>query len=96
MRITLAAALLAASVGGAQAHDWYPYECCSDQDCRELPAGWPKATATGWQVPSGDVIPWNDTRLRKTPPDQDGAHWCTERGAEDGRTLCLFVPPMGM
>lgn len=78
-------AMLASLAGRARAHDWYPLACCSDQDCREMPRDALSVTATGW----------GDTRLRLTPPEREGVHWCTAGGRADGRTLCLFVEPQG-
>jgi hypothetical protein len=86
---------LALAVGPAFAHDWYPLACCSDQDCREIPREAVTVTADGWRVPSGEVIGWGDDRLRRTPPEREGVHWCTVGGRPDGRTLCLFVEPQG-
>lgn len=86
----------------ARAHDaptgWaYPISCCSGIDCREVadkaisepsqdhPAYIVKAT--------GEQLAQNDTRIRPSP---DGRfHWCSVRGADDSRTICLFVPPRG-
>ena len=82
----------------ALAHDWYPWECCHDQDCDRISMTRLEATSEGWRVPTGEIIPYGDTRIRKTPPDQEGAHWCRimERGEAYQQTLCLFLPPMGM
>lgn len=97
----LAAAALAVLPGAvllarhAGAHDWYPWACCSDFDCREIPDDAVSVTAQGWRVPSGEVIGWGDPRLRVTPAEREGVHWCTEGGRGDGRTLCLFLPPQG-
>ena len=84
----------------ASAHDaptgWtYPYSCCSGQDCREVtsgPQGRVRETPQGYQIAStGEVIPYGDIRVKDSP---DGAfHWCSVAGAEDTRTICLFVPP---
>ena len=84
----------------ASAHDaptgWtYPYSCCSRQDCREVssgPEGKVRETPQGYQIAStGEVIPYGDIRVKDSP---DGAfHWCSVAGAEDTRTICLFVPP---
>lgn len=84
----------------ASAHDaptgWtYPYSCCSGQDCREVtsgPQGKVRETPQGYQIAStGEVIPYGDIRVKDSP---DGAfHWCSVAGAEDTRTICLFVPP---
>lgn len=63
----------------------YPMACCSNQDCREVDDV--AETTRGYRVPSGEVIPYSDTRVMDSP---DGEyHWC----ANHNRTLCLFAPP---
>ncbi len=86
---------------GARAHEargWtYPFACCSGYDCRpvngagesnvrvlERPGGYVIST-------TGEVLAYNDKRIRHSP-DSD-FHWCSVAGANDGRTICLFVPP---
>lgn len=101
LALMLAAASLAVLPGAlllswpVGAHGWYPWDCCSDFDCREIGADAVSVTPLGWRVPSGEVIGWGDPRLRTTPADHDGVHWCTQGGREDGRTICLFLPPQG-
>lgn len=95
----VASVALVASVivtGRARAHDWYPYACCHDKDCREVPAGAITPVPGGWRVPSGEVVPYGDPRARTTPPEAGETwHWCTQNGGADTRTLCLFTPAMG-
>lgn len=56
-----------------------------------MPASTVKESATGYVVPSGDVIGYQDSRIKDSP---DGEfHWCTTQGKNDGKTICLFVPP---
>ena len=103
-RLLLSACLL--SVLPAVAHDalptaaqpdgWsYPHACCSSVDCRRVPADWiDENSHPGYRiVPTGEVIEMSDTRIRQSP---DGEfHWCSVAGANDSRTICLFVPPRG-
>lgn len=101
MRYALAFLLLASP---ALAHDamptngqplgWtYPYLCCSGLDCRMVSAESIEERPEGFVVPSGEVIPMSDKRIRESP---DGLfHWCSVAGKDDGRTICLFVPPRG-
>jgi hypothetical protein len=95
----VASVVLVASVivtGRASAHDWYPFACCHDRDCREVPAGAIAPVPGGWRVPSGEVVPYGDKRVRITPSESgDTWHWCTQSGRTDTRTLCLFTPAMG-
>jgi hypothetical protein len=96
-------ALLAASY--AQAHDalptaaqprgWsYPFACCSGYDCREVADKAIGEQSEGYViVTTGEMIPYSDSRIRNSP---DGEfHWCSVAGANDGHTICLFVPPRG-
>ena len=40
---------------------------------------------------TGEVVGYADKRIRNSP---DGEyHWCSVAGRDDGRTICLFVPP---
>lgn len=78
------------------AHDapsgWaYPFNCCSNQDCREV-ADVPEK-ADGYHASNGETIPYGDPRVKESP---DGKfHLCTVAGSDKGRALCLFVPPRG-
>lgn len=99
-----AALLLAAGASGqAAAHDakpaaakpqgWkYPYSCCSGYDCREVSAKQISEKPEGYVIKgTGEVVAYSDTRLKNSP---DGEfHWCSVAGADDSRTICLFVPP---
>ncbi|MFB2553354.1 hypothetical protein [Ensifer soli] len=80
----------------AFAHDapagWsYPLSCCSGYDCRPVRGASVKEGADGYTVPSGEIVRYRDARVRDSP---DGEfHWCTIGGKDDGRTICIFVPP---
>lgn len=81
----------------AHAHEavsgWsYPFACCSDYDCREVPATDIGEGPEGYVIKgTGEVVGYQDTRVKHSP---DGAfHWCSVAGKADGRTICLFVPP---
>ncbi len=83
----------------AQAHDaptgWsYPFSCCSGYDCREVPSKVIGEGPEGYVIKgTGEVVSYNDNRVKNSP---DGVyHWCSVAGANDGRTICLFVPPKG-
>jgi hypothetical protein len=89
-------ALLALAVP-ASAHDapkgWaYPFSCCSGYDCREVGKRAISERPEGYViVGTGEIVGYQDKRLRESP---DGEyHWCSVAGANDGRTICLFVPP---
>lgn len=78
----------------AAAHEWYPSECCSGQDCIPVPFEAIRLTPDGFLiVETGDLIPYGDDRLRFTPVEHEdgrGYHWC--RSLVDAQTFCLFVP----
>jgi len=89
--------LLASSVSPSLAHQaksgWtYPTACCSGIDCREVPDKAISERPEGYViVGTGEVLPYKDARVRNSP---DGEyHWCSIGGADDTKTVCLFVPP---
>ena len=96
--VMLVATGLTVFVGSpALSHDapkgWsYPLSCCSGFDCREVSASAIRERPEGYVVgPTGEVLAYSDERLKNSP---DGEyHWCSVAGADDGRTICLFVPP---
>lgn len=70
----------------------YPYACCSNKDCREIPADLVSERPEGYVLePTGEVVGYSDHRVRQSP---DGVyHWCSVAGKDNSRTICLFVPP---
>ena len=91
--------LLACPIPSARAHDaptgWkYPLSCCSGFDCREVPASAVEEGPSGYVIKTtGEIIPMSDRKVRMSP---DGVfHWCSVAGKNDGKTICLFVPPRG-
>ena len=79
------------------AHDapsgWsYPYACCSDKDCRQVPASTISERPEGYLIrATGEVVSYSDRRVKTSP---DGVyHRCSVAGKEGTRTICLFVPP---
>ncbi|GAB5506445.1 MAG: hypothetical protein Rhirs2KO_16080 [Rhizobiaceae bacterium] len=70
----------------------YPLACCSGYDCREVSHSQIKEGPAGYVIAStGELIPMTD---RKVKPSPDGEfHWCSVAGKDDGKTICLFVPP---
>lgn len=106
--IGLAFLLWLASAGTARAHEaiptaaqprgWtYPFACCSGYDCREVKQGdglLVDEEADGYHVGTAsprEVLGFSDAKVKPSP---DGEyHWCSVAGKDDGRTICLFVPP---
>lgn len=91
------ASLLSLSSTAVQAHDapsgWsYPTSCCSGIDCREVRDDQIIEGPNGYVIKvTGEVIPMTSRKVRQSP---DGVyHWCSVGGSDQGRTICLFVPP---
>lgn len=83
----------------AKPQGWnYPFSCCSGFDCREVGDSRSQSkikiyeTDEGYRISStGEILAYSDGRLKDSP---DGEfHWCSVAGADDSRTICLFVPP---
>jgi hypothetical protein len=70
----------------------YPFSCCSGYDCREVSSARISERPEGYVIQgTGEVVAYSDSRLKYSP---DGEyHWCSVAGADDSRTICLFVPP---
>lgn len=70
----------------------YPLECCSNKDCREVPAENITERTDGYIISmTGERVGYSDPRIRNSP---DGVyHWCSANGESNSRTICLFVPP---
>ena len=95
--VSVALAVLFLPSGGARAHDapsgWmYPQLCCSGYDCRPVPADDVVEGPRGYVIrPTGELVPMSSPKVKHSP---DGEfHWCSVAGADDGKTICLFVPP---
>ncbi|TKT79044.1 hypothetical protein [Aquamicrobium sp. LC103] len=93
------ASILALGLLPAAAHDapsgWsYPVSCCSGYDCREVSETDIIEGPEGYVIRvTGEVIPMTSRKVRPSP---DGVfHWCSVAGKNDGKTICLFVPPRG-
>ena len=72
----------------------YPYLCCSGIDCRQVSNRAISERPEGYIINgTGEVVAYGDGRVKNSP---DGVyHWCSVAGADDSRTICLFVPPKG-
>lgn len=72
----------------------YPVNCCSNQDCRKIPASWVREQPDGsYRLPTGEVVAHGDHRRKDSPDGQ--YHWCQIGGSPKGATICLFIPPPG-
>jgi hypothetical protein len=68
----------------ALAHSWYDPACCSDNDC--APDDRVKEVPGGFQVPTGEIVPYGDKRIRQSLDKQ--FHWCHFQNF----TYCVYVP----
>ncbi len=84
--------MLTMASGTVQAHDWYPFYCCHDKDCRPVDESAVKFTPKGWFITNtGETIPFN--RAQYSP---DGRfHICSYGGLPEAKTICLFTPGNG-
>ncbi|TIL60376.1 MAG: hypothetical protein E5Y79_10820 [Mesorhizobium sp.] len=92
---TFAASALAhdATPTAAKSQGWsYPFSCCSGYDCRAVSQTSISERPEGYVIKgTGEVVGYSDARIKNSP---DGEyHWCSVAGANDGKTICLFVPP---
>ena len=79
----------------AQPNGWtYPFACCSGYDCRAVSDKAISERPEGYVINgTGEVVGYADARVKRSP---DGEyHWCSVAGSNEGRTICLFVPPRG-
>lgn len=93
--LALPAAAHEAMPTAAQPNGWtYPFACCSGYDCREVSDKAISERPEGYVIKgTGEVVGYADARVRQSP---DGEyHWCSVAGSNEGRTICLFVPPRG-
>lgn len=85
--------------GAASAHDWYPANCCNDQDCYPMGEGErepkPRYTLQGWRLHDGRVVSFIDAR---TSPD-GRFHVCRIGGVPTqpivhptGEKPCFYAP----
>ncbi|MDG4885323.1 hypothetical protein [Mesorhizobium sp. WSM4884] len=71
----------------------YPFACCANYDCKEVPQTSIGERPDGYVIKgTGEVVAYSDKRVKNSP---DGEyHWCAHQaGLDAGKTICLFVPP---
>jgi hypothetical protein len=97
LTIVSAAALCWAGVGIAQAHDWYPIECCHATDCAPVESV-SQFVPTGGGAPQFVVTSKHGTAIiprdlpRQTSKD-NRMHVCMRSLNGSMYVLCLFIPP---
>ena len=86
--------LMVVFVRAAEAHDWYPPNCCSGHDC--FPIEIEDETSALTPIQGGYIVNASRTAVTGTQirQSQDGRfHLCTKTGLIDGPPVCLFEPP---
>lgn len=58
--------------------------CCGENDCHPFKHDQIKITPSGYQLPNGDIVPFN-----KAAPSADEFFWSCEWG---GERKCFFAP----
>lgn len=88
-----AAALFLALTVSAEAHDWYPTDCCHEDHCFQTTKTEVTAVVGGWWVwTSKEFIPLGDVRVRYHTHDRF-YHRCTNSNKDrQAITNCFFVP----
>ena len=86
-------ALLLLATTPALAHSWYPSDCCSDKDCEIIHEDHVQLGATGYILPSGEIVSYGEER---TSPDGQ-YHWChNPRLITAGGKRCFWAPKGGV
>ena len=91
MKYAIAICLLLGSAD-AQAHSWYPWDCCHDDDC--APADRVDAVSTEFMVVTSKhgtaFVPASMPRR----DSQDGrVHICMRKTDTGMSPICVFLPP---
>ena len=86
--------MLAIAVGSsaAEAHSWYPGECCSDNDCAPIPlVESPREEGGGFTLVDGRRVSYRDLK-----PSPDGRwHLCEQKwpaNTRERKILCIYGP----
>lgn len=80
----------------ADAHSWYPWECCSENDCSPLAiTETPFEKDGGFYLTDGRHISYKEVR-----PSPDGRwHLCEQKwpaAVRDRKILCVYAPIGGV
>lgn len=94
-----ALAILSISTRHAWPHDaptgWsYDAACCSGLDCAQAPKEDVKETPAGYELSTGEIIPYGDRRIRRSR--DEFFHECKPGGdMSSPRSFCLYIPDRG-
>jgi hypothetical protein len=92
--LRLALALAICGVGTAQAHSWYPHECCHDDDCAPVDNVLSVPDLDGIYVTSKHGSALVPASFPRRPSPDSRMHVCL-RKAPGGthKLICVFMPP---
>jgi hypothetical protein len=85
--VCLLAATLMLVSGAANAHSWYPKECCHDNDCHPIPCS-DIAVKNGQVIWNGVELSWPTVR----PSEDTQCHVCSVEDPWEPVPRCLFIP----
>ncbi|TJX71445.1 MAG: hypothetical protein E5W21_07535 [Mesorhizobium sp.] len=93
--LALAFHVIPAAAHQAPAGWQYDSSCCSGVDCYQAPESDVKETKYGYQLSTGELIPYSDHRIKRSHDEY--FHECKPGGdANSQRSFCLYVPDRGM
>ncbi|WP_245516789.1 MULTISPECIES: hypothetical protein [unclassified Mesorhizobium] len=94
--IALAVFLSAPAVAHQAPKGWqYDSSCCSGMDCYQAPTTDVKETKYGYQLSTGELIPYSDSRIKRS--GDEFFHECKPGGdANSQHSFCLYVPDHDM
>lgn len=89
--------LLFFACGRAEAHDWYPNDCCNARDCYEISASEIEMLPSGaYRIKATSEIfspPGSNISLSHYRFSPDGNfHRCSWNAAREATSICLFIP----
>ncbi|MDX8490415.1 hypothetical protein RFN29_02375 [Mesorhizobium sp. VK22B] len=91
------AAFLSVPAAAHQAPKGWQYDtsCCSGMDCYQAPTADVKETKYGYQLSTGELIPYSDSRIKRSR--DEFFHECKPGGDANSRhSFCLYVPDHDM
>lgn len=83
-----ALALVVAAGGSANAHEWYPWECCSGHDCDAITPDRVKIVEGGYVIDGKFMVPTKEARRSQ----DEHYHACFP---QPENLRCFFAPPFG-
>jgi hypothetical protein len=73
----------------------YDPSCCAGVDCYQAPPSDVKETKYGYQLSTGELIPYSDHRIKRSRDEY--FHECKPGGDNRSQhSFCLYVPDRGM